>query len=79
MRLCEQRNFSKFAREILTTGIVTVSNSASIADEISRQLGPIGNNINQIARKANTDNLLHSKRLMRLWSCWRKSIILCKS
>jgi len=49
-------NFSKFARQHLTTGVVSVARDRALADELRRQISPIGNNINQIARKANVDD-----------------------
>ena len=58
MRGYHQTNFSQFARETLTTGLVTARpDKRLVAREIERQLGPIGNNINQLARQANTDDV----------------------
>lgn len=57
MRASEQTNFSKFAREILTTGLISIPQTRSDAEIISAQIARVGNNINQIARQANTNNL----------------------
>lgn len=67
MRSYGQKNFSKFAREVLTNGIVSVAYSKSIADEINRALAPIGNNVNQIARKANTDGFATLQQLNEIF------------
>ncbi|XCB29579.1 relaxase/mobilization nuclease domain-containing protein [Arcanobacterium hippocoleae] len=69
MRSYGQKNFSKFAREVLTNGIVTVAYSRSVADEITRALAPIGNNVNQIARKANTDGFASLAQLNEIFCC----------
>lgn len=50
-------NISQFARELLTAGIVRVSNRRAFAQELSRHIGPIGNNVNQIAKLANTNSI----------------------
>ncbi|MFT3944354.1 MAG: MobC family plasmid mobilization relaxosome protein [Ancrocorticia sp.] len=64
MRATGQTNFSTFARELLTQAPLTISYRPAIADEINRQLGPIGNNINQLAKKANTDNVATFEQIM---------------
>ncbi|MFC5369834.1 MobC family plasmid mobilization relaxosome protein [Arcanobacterium bovis] len=57
MRAKGQKNFSKFARELLTTGVISVSYQRTLSDSLERHLSAIGNNINQIARQANTNNM----------------------
>lgn len=57
MRAKGQTNFSKFARELLTTGVISVSYQRTLSDSLERHLSAIGNNINQIARQANTNKM----------------------
>ena len=57
MRTHGQTNFSRFARELLCSGIITTTVTASMAGRIDRHLSAIGNNVNQIARQANTDHV----------------------
>ena len=57
MHAVEQTNFSRFARVLLTNGKVRVSTSRALSETVTRQIAPIGNNINQIARQANTNDI----------------------
>ncbi|ADH93367.1 Bacterial mobilisation protein (MobC) [Arcanobacterium haemolyticum] len=57
MRSQGLKNFSKFARQTLTSGVIVTSTKSAGAERISREIAAIGNNINQIARKANTENI----------------------
>lgn len=57
MHAVEQTNFSRFARVLLTNGKVRVSSSRALSEILTRLIAPIGNNINQIARQANTNDI----------------------
>ena len=52
-----ETNFSRFTRRLLLTGKVVQHPNVDVA-ELARQLSAIGNNLNQIAKKANTGNQL---------------------
>lgn len=51
------KTFSSFARELFCQGKLTMVHTMTIDPELRRQISAIGNNINQIAHKANTDNM----------------------
>lgn len=57
MHAVEQTNFSRFARVLLTKGKVRVSTSRALSETLTRLIAPIGNNVNQIARQANTNHM----------------------
>lgn len=69
MHAVEQTNFSRFARVLLTNGKVRVSSSRALSESLTRLIAPIGNNINQIARQANTNDLA---TLMMVEAVYRK-------
>lgn len=54
MRSTQYRTFSQYARDVLTGGRIEVFYRREADQELLGQLGRIGNNINQIARWANT-------------------------
>ncbi|MFY9263342.1 MAG: MobC family plasmid mobilization relaxosome protein [Arcanobacterium sp.] len=57
MRLVGQTNFSKFARASLLGKPISVSHRVPVPRSLINELSAIGNNINQIARLANTDHV----------------------
>ena len=59
-----ETNFSKFARQQLKNGYV-VSRPSDDFSGVIDQLARIGNNINQIAKKANTDNVATFEQVVR--------------
>ena len=67
-------NLGEYARRMLIEGQVTVVDLAPIK-ELSGELGRIGNNINQIARKANQTNEITVDELhevqLALGEIWR--------
>lgn len=56
MRSTNTKNFSQYAREVLTSGRVEVVYRPDTDHALIGQIGRIGNNINQIARWANTES-----------------------
>ncbi|MFC5369456.1 plasmid mobilization protein [Arcanobacterium bovis] len=51
-----ETNFSRFTRQLLLTGRVVFDDRRARVNEIQRQFSAVGNNINQIAKQANTQN-----------------------
>lgn len=56
-------SFSDFAREMILNRTVVVNNRRLDVVGLRAALSPIGNNINQIARKVNTHNLASLEQL----------------
>lgn len=56
-------SFSDFAREMILNRTVVVNNRRLDVVGLRAALSPIGNNINQIARKVNTSNLASLEQL----------------
>lgn len=56
-------SFSDFAREMILSRTVVVNNRRLDVVGLRAALSPIGNNINQIARKVNTSNLASLEQL----------------
>lgn len=56
MRRAGMSNFSAYARQMILKGKIAVDNHRLDVVELNRQLAPIGNNINQIARYVNTEH-----------------------
>lgn len=74
MRKAGLTNFSEFARELLTTGTINVtksdtkseSNRDELLSDLLREVNAIGVNLNQIARKVNTDSIINEARFDQL-------------
>ncbi|WHU60650.1 MobC family plasmid mobilization relaxosome protein [Trueperella pyogenes] len=58
MRTNDITNFSQYARDVLSTGRVEVVYRPESDQALLGQIGRVGNNINQIARWANTERHL---------------------
>ena len=58
MALAGTTNFSAYARRVLVDGELRVQTVAFDAEVLRAELGRIGNNLNQIARHANTESSL---------------------
>ena len=57
MELAEARTFAEYARRALTEGKIVVRRVAFDPAPLRVELSRIGNNINQIARQANTESV----------------------
>ena len=58
MELAEARTFAEYARRALTEGKIVVRRVAFDPAPLRAELSRIGNNINQIARQVNTDDVV---------------------
>ncbi|MFP7697063.1 MobC family plasmid mobilization relaxosome protein [Trueperella sp. LYQ143] len=58
MRTIGSRNFSQFARDALLSVNIIVSHKEANNRALISALGRIGNNLNQIARQVNTDQVV---------------------
>lgn len=58
MELAEARTFAEYARHALTEGKIVVRRVAFDPAPLRVELSRIGNNINQIARQVNTDDVV---------------------
>ena len=56
-------NFSGFARKMILNGRVLVNSRPMDAQHVRAMLAPIGNNINQIARHVNVEQVLYLEDL----------------
>lgn len=56
-------NFSGFARKMILNGRVLVNSRPMDAQRVRAMLAPIGNNINQIARHVNVEQVLYLEDL----------------
>ena len=56
-------NFSGFARKMILNGRVLVNSRPMDAQRVRAMLAPIGNNINQIARHVNVEQILYLEDL----------------
>ena len=56
-------NFSRFARKMILNGRVLVNSRPMDAQRVRAMLAPIGNNINQIARHVNVEQVLYLEDL----------------
>ena len=50
-------NFSEYARQVLATGQIRIHSVQPSNDALVAQVARVGNNINQIARQANNDDV----------------------
>ena len=56
-------NFSGFARKMILNGRILVNSRPMDAQRVRAMLAPIGNNINQIARHVNVEQVLYLEDL----------------
>lgn len=63
MGVTRSTNFSEFARKMILNGSVYVNSRPMDALKVKAMLAPIGNNINQIARQVNIDQVLYLEDL----------------
>lgn len=59
-------NFSGFARKMILNGRVLVNSRPMDAQRVRAMLAPIGNNINQIARHVNVEQVLYLEDLQAM-------------
>lgn len=77
MALANTSNFSLYARKMLLDGLIIHVDYTQIKD-LNRQLSAIGKNINQIAKRANSQNLYKEdineikKMLNEIWHIQRQ-------
>lgn len=63
MEFCKITNMSEYATRLLTDGLILIVNDAEVIKDLTREINSIGNNINQIARVANTTNCISAKEV----------------
>ena len=65
MKKANKKNFGAFAREILLTGEINLINFDEIK-KLRYELNRIGNNINQIVKRANEDGKVEKSQLVEI-------------
>ena len=65
MEKANKKNFGAFAREILLTGEINLINFDEIK-KLRYELNRIGNNINQIVKRANEDGKVEKSKLVEI-------------
>lgn len=65
MKKANKKNFGSFAREILLTGEINLINFDEIK-KLRYELNRIGNNINQIVKRANEDGKVEKSQLVEI-------------
>ena len=65
MEKANKENFGEFAREILLTGEINLINFDEIK-KLRYELNRIGNNINQIVKRANEDGKVEKSQLVEI-------------
>lgn len=65
MKKANKENFGAFAREILLTGEINLINFDEIK-KLRYELNRIGNNINQIVKRANEDGKVEKSQLVEI-------------
>ena len=65
MEKANKKNFGAFAREILLTGEINLINFDEIK-KLRYELNRIGNNINQIVKRANEDGKVEKNQLVEI-------------
>ena len=67
-------NFSDFARMMILNGRVLVNSRPMDAQRVRAMLAPIGNNINQIARQVNVEQVLYLEDLQAVRSLMERAV-----
>lgn len=67
-------NFSEWARETILGGKVVVNSRPMDVRRVRAALYPIGNNINQIARRVNIDDILYLEDLEEIKALMKKAV-----
>lgn len=67
MKETKQKNFSTFARRMLMNGLIITPNWEEVK-EIHRQLSGVSNNVNQVARIANSTHSIYKSDVDELMS-----------
>ena len=78
MKLLQINNLSKYGRKMMIDGMIIEVNIGEL-NEVSRQISLIGNNINQVVKRINSngkydkeDGVLLRKKLDEIWKLVRK-------
>lgn len=67
-------NFSDFARKMILHGKVVVNSRPMDARRVRAALYPIGNNINQIAKRVNIDDVLYLEDLEEINALMKQAV-----
>ena len=67
-------NFSEWARETILNGKVVVNSRPMDARRVRAALYPIGNNINQVARRVNIDDILYLEDLQEIRALMARAV-----
>ncbi len=65
-------SMSKYFRYLLLTGGMVDGNAAGDRRKLLREISAIGNNINQIAKWANTNKYILPSELREVWDCLKE-------
>lgn len=65
-------SMSNYFRHLLLTGGMVDGNAAGDRRKLLREISAIGNNINQIAKWANTNKYILSSELREVWDCLKE-------
>lgn len=65
-------DMSKYFRHLLSTGGRVDENAARERQKLLWEISAIGNNINQIAKWANTNKYILSSELREVWDCLKE-------
>lgn len=74
MSATSSTNFSAFARTMILNGNVYVNSRPMDALKVRAMLAPIGNNINQIARQVNIDQVLYLEDLAQVRALMERAV-----